>query len=134
MSEFNDFVKNSREFCDLQDHPMVYSLVLAKLAKGDKAAVKDDTALFNVLNRVEQVIPKIDSTALKTSYSPIAMTALFNKDDTKGALPDYVTQYFNEFEDVAAKQEKSFDAAFEVHKQFSELTKSTEFQNFLKTL
>ena len=134
MSEFNDFVNNSREFCDLQDHPMVYSLVLAKLAKADKATVKNDEALLNVLNRVEKVIPKIDSAKLKASYSPLGMTAIFNKEDTKKSLPDYVTQYFNEFEKVAAQEEKSFDSAFEVHKQFSDLTKSTEFQNFLKTL
>lgn len=134
MGEFNDFVKNSREFCDLQDHPMVYSLVLAKLAKADKADVKDDKALLAVLNQVEKVVPNIDSRKLKTSYSPIGMAAIFNKDETKKALSDYVAQYFNEFEKVAAGQEKTFDSAFEVHKQFGKLTNSAEFQNFLKTL
>jgi len=134
MSEFNDFVKQSKGFSELQDNPMVYSLVLAKLAKGDKAAAKEDKALFDVLNKVEKVAQKINTKQLKTAYSPMGMTALFNQDTTKANLPDYVKQYYNEFEKVASQEEKTFDAAFEVHKQFSDLTNSREFQNFLETL
>lgn len=134
MSEFCDYVKTSRSFASMQDHPMIYSLVLAKLAKVDKASAKKDDALFNVLNRVEKVIPAIDSNKLKTTYSPMGMAALFNSETTKKALPDYVKQYFNEFEKIAAHEEKTFDGAYKVHKQFADLTNSDEFKNFLLAL
>lgn len=134
MSEFRDYVKTSRDFASLQDHPMIYSLVLAKLAKTDKDTTKKDDALFNALNRVEKVIPTIDSNKLKTAYSPMGMTALFNSETTKKSLPDYVKQYFNEFEKIAAHEEKTFDGAYKVHKQFADLTNSDEFKNFLLTL
>lgn len=134
MSEFTDYVKTSRDFTSMQDHPMVYSLVMAKLAKMDKNTAKQDKALRDVLNRVEKVIPSIDSNKLKTSYSPMGMNALFNSETAKKALPDYIKQYFNEFEKVAAHQEKSFDGAYKVHKAFADLTNSDEFNDFLLSL
>ena len=129
-----EYIKESKAFSPLEDNPMIYTLIIAKLAKNEKDVVEKDETLFNLINKVEKVIRKCDCNELKRQYNPIGMFGIFDEKTTKSNLQDYVKQYFVDFESIVANSEKTLDSAYEIHKMFKELTNSEEFQAFLKSL
>jgi hypothetical protein len=131
---FSDFIKESKEFGSKEDNPLVYTLVIAKLAKlGCKDATKQDEKLFNLINKVEKILPKIDAKKLRDTYSPIGMFGFF-ENAKSGDLKQYVEQYYQEFESAVANDEKTFAEAFKIHQIFSDLKNSDEYKEFIKSL
>lgn len=130
-----EYIKESKAFGSKEDNPLIYTLVIAKLVTAkDKDEVKKDEVLFNLINKVEKIVNKVDCNELKKQYSPISMFSLFETDTTKKALKDYVENFYNSFEQSIAGNEKSFEEAWEIHEMFKELKNSEEFQAFLKSL
>lgn len=130
-----EYIKESKAFGSKEDNPLIYTLVIAKLVTAkDKDEVKKDEVLFNLINKVEKIVNKVDCNELKKQYSPISMFSLFETDTTKKALKDYVENFYNSFEQGIAGNEKSFEEAWEIHEMFKELKNSEEFQAFLKSL
>lgn len=134
MDKFSDVVKRDRKFSKNDDNPLIYSLILAKLADSDKESLKNDETLFNALNKVEELTKNYDTNFLQKSYSPMRMTAIFNKDSVKKSAREYLNQYYNEFEKELAGHEKTFEKAYEIHKSFDELRSSDEFSKFIDSL
>lgn len=131
----SEYIKESKAFGSKEDNPLIYTLVIAKLVTAkDKDEVKKDEVLFNLINKVEKIVNKVDCNELKKQYSPISMFSLFETDTTKKALKDYVENFYNSFEQSIAGNEKSFEEAWEIHEMFKELKNSEEFQAFLKSL
>lgn len=131
----SEYIKESKAFGSKEDNPLIYTLVIAKLVTAkDKDEVKKDEVLFNLINKVEKIVNKVDCNELKKQYSPISMFSLFETDTTKKALKDYVENFYNSFEQGIAGNEKSFEEAWEIHEMFKELKNSEEFQAFLKSL
>lgn len=131
----SEYIKESKAFGSKEDNPLIYTLVIAKLVTAkDKDEVKKDEVLFNLINKVEKIVNKVDCNELKKQYSPISMFSLFETDTTKKALKDYVENFYNSFEQGIAANEKSFEDAWEIHELFKELKSSEEFQAFLKSL
>lgn len=131
----SEYIKESKAFGSKEDNPLIYTLVIAKLVTAkDKDEVKKDEVLFNLINKVEKIVNKVDCNELKKQYSPISMFSLFETDTTKKALKDYVENFYNSFEQGIAGNEKSFEEAWETHELFKELKSSEEFQAFLKSL
>lgn len=131
---FSDFIRESKEFGSKEDNPLVYTLVIAKLAKlGCKDAAKQDEKLFNLINKVEKILPKIKANKLRDTYSPIGMFGVF--ENTKSSdLKQNVEQYFQQFESDVASDEKSFAEAFKIHQIFADLKNSDEYKDFMKSL
>lgn len=134
IDKFSDVVKKDRKFSKNDDNPLIYTLVLAKLANSDKETLKNDEILFNALNKVEDLAKNYDTSSLEKSFSPMRMTAVFNKDSVKKSLPEYLNQYYNEFEKELANHEKSFDKAYEIHRSFDKFRSSDEFSKFVDSL
>ena len=131
---FSEYIKESKEFSSKEDNPLVYTLVIAKLAKlGCKDATKQDEKLFNLINKVEKILPKIDAKKLRDTYSPIGRFGVF--ENTKsGDMKQYVEQYYQQFEADVANDEKTFAGAFKIHQIFSDLKNSDEYKEFIKSL
>jgi predicted HNH restriction endonuclease len=129
----SEFIKESKEFGPKEDNPLIYTLVIAKIATSCKETAKEDEKLFAVIDKVEKMLPKIDTKRIKADYSPIGLFGVM--ENRKGSdVREYVKQYFETFEALAADDEKSFSSAYEVHHLFKELKDSNEFKDFLKSL
>lgn len=130
---FKDFVNESKEFGKLEDNPLIYTLVIAKLANNCPDETKKDEVLKKVIEKAEVVAKQFDTKALKSIYSPIGLFGVFEKAN-KADLKTYISQYYESFETEIANAEKSFAEAFKIHQAFKELKDSDEFKDFLKSL
>lgn len=136
MQEFSNYVNENGAFALKQDNPLIYTMVIAKLAKhnNDKNVVKADKTLFDAVNRVEKICERIDTKKLRKEFSPVALYGIFDSKTSKNNLKEYVEQYYKQFEDIITENELTFDGAWEVHNLFKEFTESDEFVAFLKSL
>lgn len=131
---FREYLNESNTFGKKEDNPLIYTLVIAKLAKTDKDKLKEDTEFKELLDIVEKLIEKVNAKALKNVYSPIALFTLFSQDSSKKALKDYVNQYYVEFENTIAGEEKSFANAWKIHAAFKELYESEPWKKFINNI
>lgn len=130
---FRDFVNESKEFGKLEDNPLIYTLVIAKLANNCPDETKKDEVLKKAIEKAEVVAKQFDTKGLKAIYSPIGLFGVFEKAN-KADLKTYISQYYESFETEIANAEKSFAEAFKIHQAFKELKDSDEFKDFLKSL
>lgn len=133
---FKDFVNENRSFSSKEDNPLIYTLIIPKLIKCDgcKDTVKDDKVLFNLVNKVEKMMGKLDVKKLKQAYNPITIWNVFEQDSTKKATKEFINQYFVEFEQLIAGDEVTFEDAYKIHTMFKELKNSDEFQAYMQSL
>lgn len=130
----SNYIKESKEFGSKEDNPMIYTLVISKLTKCAKEELAECEDFKAVLDKVEALMKKVNTNALKSMYSPISMFTLFNTDSAKKAVKEYVLQYYTEFEQQIASNEKSFEKAYKIHSAFKELYDSEEWKNYVKSI
>lgn len=133
---FSQFLAESKVFTSKEDNPLIYTLIIPKLVQYDgcKDTVKDDKALFELVNKVEKLMSKLDVKQLKKLYNPVVMFNVFEQESTKKATKEFVLQYFTEFEQQIAGEEVTFEGAYKIHSAFKQLKDSEEFKAYLQSL
>jgi len=131
---FRQYLKENQFFSKKEDNPIIYTLVIAKLANKTKEELKEDETLLEVIKKAEKLSKDVNSKILKDMYSPIALFGVFDNKIAKQNIKDYVNQYFEEFEQNIANSEKKFEDAYKIHTIFKEFKESEEFKNYLKSL
>jgi len=82
---FRDFVNESKEFSKLEDNPLIYTLVIAKLANNCPDETKKDEVLKKVIEKAETVAKQFDTRRLNQSTHRLVCSA-YLKRQTKQIL------------------------------------------------
>lgn len=132
--QFRQYLKENQQFSSKEDNPLIYTLIIAKLATKTKEELKEDEALFALIKKAEELTKKVNAKVLKDMYSPIALFGVFDNKIAKSNIKDYIDQYFVEFEQNIANSEKKFEDAYKIHTLFKEFKESEEYKNYIKSL
>lgn len=129
-----NYLKESTEFSKKEDNPLFYIFIIPKLVKAEKEVVKQDQDLMNLLNFVEETIKGINIKPLEKKYSPITFFSLFQTDNVKKNMVDYIKEYLLNFENDLAMDEKDFISSYKIHNTFETIRNSDNFKVFVKNL
>lgn len=135
MTRLNDYIVNeSAEFSDMENNPMIYTLVIPKILKADPKDVKKDETVKNAINVTEKFLRKLNKNTLKylkTAFKPYAVMDMFKMSRNFKVTFD---TYFNDFKTIICNNESNFIKCMELDKQLTELYNSPEYQIYKNTL
>lgn len=136
MEKLTDYMVNETvEYSKLENNPMVYTLIIPKVLKGDPEQVKKDDIVKNAVDRMErfvkEVLGKNAVQELKCSFKPYAVMDMFKLSRN---YRDTFDRYFTDFASIVCNLESNFTKCMELDGKFKELMASPEIQAYRNTL
>lgn len=135
MSQLKEYMVNeSAEFSTLENNPMIYTLIIPKLLKGELDIVKKDDVIKNAVDVTEKFIKTLNKDtlkALKDAYKPYVIMDMFKLSH------NYKTTFENfmsDFRTLICTNELNFIKCMALDKKIDELYNSPEYQIYKNTL
>ncbi len=130
-----DYIVNeSAEFSKLENNPMIYTLIIPKVLKGDADTVKKDQTVKNAIDITEKFVKTLSKATIKeleNAFRPAVIMDMFKLSTNYKATFD---NYLKDFSTVICNNEKNFLKCMELDKQINELYNSPEYQIYKNTL
>lgn len=134
--KLNEYMINeSVEFSKLEDNPMIYTIILSKLANTlDTESIKHDAVIKNAVDITEKFIktlPLKTIKLLKESFKPYSTSEMFKlSNNSKNVFDDY----FKQFMEIICNNESNFIKCMNLNEQMAKLYNSPEYQIYRNTL
>lgn len=135
---FKDYISEKKEFSPLEDNPLVYVLIIAKLSvkKESDADITEDENLQKLISLVDKnIIKKFNTNILKYDRSPSSVFDYMRLcKNSKTKIKEAVTNYYIGFNNTLAHKEKTFSKCNEIRLAFDSIYDSDEYKKFLNSL
>jgi len=136
---FKDYISEKKEFSPLEDNPLVYVLIIAKLMsnkKGSDADVTEDENLQKLISLVDKnIIKKFNTIILKNVMSPSSVFDYMRlRKNSKTKLKEAVMDYYKILNTELAHKEKTFSKSNDIRLAFESIYGSDEYKKFLNSL
>lgn len=133
---FKDYMVNeSSEFSTMENHPLIYTLIVPKLITcDDTKLIKEDKILKNAIDLIEKFIkslPAKTNKTLKAFSKPYVVMDMFKLSKN---YKDTFDKYMVDFKSVICNEEINFIKCMELDKKFNELMNSPELIAYKNTL